>query len=461
MKKILSLILALVMALSLVACGKKDETPDPVEDEQKPEGTVEVVWWTNYGDKNISYLQKTIDAFNASQSDYHVTIEYQGSAAELKAKVQSTAQADLPALFNSSVQSVGICADADYCAPLQQFVDADTEGWPELDATYASLRASYTDGNGNLIGYPNGYSYGGVYYNADLLKDAGIDPASLKTVDDIYNACETLVKGGHCTYGIGFHDSGFYFNAMLGREGVKLYDAGNGYEGRVENCLYESDSTVNTAVTNLLSFYQKLYANKLAIPYGSNYQSEIIPQMASGDCAMFVGVVSMTTKLLTSIEGKFELGIMPLPSVTADGKRTGEPAGGTGIFICDNGDKWAMQGAYEFIKFMSKAEYAADFAASTGYLAPSSVAYESDVYQNYLTNVFPGVSTVYESLANSDDSARNPFVGFASEMEAANKQAVETVANDANANVADVLHTCYTDIQEAIDLYNMSNPVKD
>ena len=78
MKKILSLILALVMALSLVACGKKDETPDPVEDEQKPEGTVEVVWWTNYGDKNISYLQKTIDAFNASQSDYHVTIEYQG-----------------------------------------------------------------------------------------------------------------------------------------------------------------------------------------------------------------------------------------------------------------------------------------------------------------------------------------------------------------------------------------------
>ena len=83
------------------------------------------------------------------------------------------------------------------------------------------------------------------------------------------------------------------------------------------------------------------------------------------------------------------------------------------------------------------------------------------MYQNYLTNVFPGVSTVYESLANSDDSARNPFVGFASEMEAANKQAVETVANDANANVADVLHTCYTDIQEAIDLYNMSNPVKD
>ena len=137
-----------------------------------------------------------------------------------------------------------------------------------------------------------------------------------------------------------------------------LYDNDNGFKGTIEKCLYTSDSTVNNAVKTMLGVYQKLHAENLCIAYGSNYQKEIIPQLADGSCAMLMGVVSMTGKVLTAVGDNFEVGIIPMLSATDAGKRTGEPNGGTGGFICNNGNKWAQKGAYEFIKFASSADEA-------------------------------------------------------------------------------------------------------
>ena len=90
MKKIHALALALVMALSLVACGKEK---DPTADwGPEPEGTIEVEIWTLFGETLRNQYQKVIDDFNASQTKYHVTCETQGSAAELNAKLASVSQ---------------------------------------------------------------------------------------------------------------------------------------------------------------------------------------------------------------------------------------------------------------------------------------------------------------------------------------------------------------------------------
>ena len=173
---------------------------------------------------------------------------------------------------------------------------------------------------------------------------------------------------------------------------------------------------------------------------------------------MMVGVVSMTTKVLNAVDGKYEIGIVPQPSCTANGKRTGEPAGGTGNFIGNNGNADEMQGAYEFIKFASQGEWAAHFAVSTGYLAPNEQAYNHESYQNFKNNVWPAVSVVYDSLAKSDDSANNPYIPISNEMKAANKLMIETVSSDPNADIDAVIQTAYETLQEAIELYNLSNP---
>lgn len=478
MKKVITSILALAMVLSLAACGggggsaststQQPSNPGTSTTQPSNPGTttpttpsepVEVMWWTAFGKANVALLQNVIDAFNASQKNYHVTIEYQGNMTELNAKLGNTAQKDLPAMFSGPVENVAMYANAEYCIPLQNFIDKDTTGWPELKSTWEAIRTAYCDDKGNQVGYPVGYSYPGIYYNVDLLKKAGIDPASIKSFPDLYNACVKLVKGGYCTYGVGFHPDGFYFNAALGREGLQAYNNNNGLKGeRITECLYTKDTKVHDAIYTMLDVYQKLHAEKLCVPYGSDYQAEIIPQMASGDCAMFIGVVSMTTKILTAVDGKFEVGIVPMISATTAGKNTGEPAGGTGLWICNNGNAAQQQGAYEFIKFASTGEQAASFATATGYLAPNQEAYTSNTYKEYMTKTFPAVVGVYESLAKSDDSATNPYIPISNEMKVANKLAIETVATDPKANIDSVIKTAQETIQEAIELYNMSNP---
>lgn len=464
MKRFLALILSLAMALSLTACGGSKSNDDaPATDDTSTsapatsDGPVEIVWWTYFGDTNIGYLQNILDRFNASQSDYHATIEFQGSQSEMNAKIGSTAKSELPALFSGAVENVAMYATSDYCAPLQPYIDADTEGWAELEQTWDAIRAAYQDNEGNQIGYPVGYSYGGLFYNADMFAEAGIDATEIKSMDDLYAACEKLVKGGYCTYGIGFHPDGFYFNGVLGREGLQAYNNGNGYDGQITECLYMDGSTVQSTIYNMLDNYQKLYKNNLAIAWGSDYQAEIIPQIATGDCAMMMGVVSMTTKILKSVDGAFEVGIVPLPTATENGKGTGEPAGGTGTFICDNGDAAQMQGAYELIKYMSTADEAAYFSTCTGYLAPNQQAYDSETYQKYMNETFPAIKAVYESLAASDDSANNPYIPISNEMKSANKLCIQTVTADPSASIEDAMQIACDSIQEAIELYNAAN----
>ena len=460
MKKILALVLALVMALSLVACGKEK---DPTEDwGPEPEGTIEVTIWTYFGETMKNQYQEIIDAFNASQTKYHVVCESQGSQAEMNAKIASTAQEDLPALFHGAVENVAMYANEDYCVPIQEFIDIDEKGaWKELDNTWDAIRAAYQDAEGNQIGYPQGYSYPAIYYNKDMFAKAGIDATKeLLSFEDLYTISKKLVDGGYTTYGIGFHPDGYYFNAALGREGIMYYDNDNGYKGTIENCLYTSDSTANNAVKTMLGTYQKLYADNLAIAYGSNYQKEIIPQLADGSCAMMMAVVSVTGKVLSAVGNNFEVGIVPMISATSAGKRTGNPAGGTGSFICNNGNKWAQKGAYEFIKFASSADQAANFSTMTGYLAPNSDAYNSTTYQDYVKNTFPAIADVYTSLEKSDSSANNPYIPISNEMKAANKTATQEAASDPKADLDTIIKKANDTIQEAIELYNLSNPAK-
>ena len=119
MKKILALILTLVMALSLVACGEKPVEPDQPEEPDTsiilaegneygaPAGRVLVMYWSPYGSGTTKYVDPHIEAFNNMQDEYWVVREYNGGYYDQIAKLMATEKKDLPALVNSSSETVG------------------------------------------------------------------------------------------------------------------------------------------------------------------------------------------------------------------------------------------------------------------------------------------------------------------------------------------------------------------
>lgn len=136
MKKKIAVLLICAMTVGLTGCGSSSGTSEEeTTNVQTDEESTEVVWWTYYGDSNLEYLQNIVDEYNGSQDKYHVTIEFQGTQAEMNAKIQSTALEDLPALFSGAVENVAMYAASEYCMPLQSYIDQDTEGWTELEGT--------------------------------------------------------------------------------------------------------------------------------------------------------------------------------------------------------------------------------------------------------------------------------------------------------------------------------------
>lgn len=200
MKKMTLMVLIAVFVITGVfAAGTKEKI---VEKEIAPtltkDGRIEVMFWCTYTGDSSDFFDKIISEFNTSQSKYFVVKERNGNYYDQLAKMQATDRENLPALCNSSSETVGSYLYSGVVKMVQDFMDADPSYKTNL---YGNLVATYGL-NERLIGYPLGQSLSGFFYNADVFKAAGIDPYSLRSMDAIYEAAGRIVEGGFAKYGI-------------------------------------------------------------------------------------------------------------------------------------------------------------------------------------------------------------------------------------------------------------------
>ena len=464
MKKVLALILTLAMALSLAACGKSADKPDKsnpnvipedawkVSANEIPKGRTLVKYWSPFGSGTASKMDSFINAFNGSQDTYFVVREYNGGYYDQIAKLMATEQADLPALCNSSSETVGSYLHSGLIKMMQDYIDGDSE-MAERNL-YGNLISTFGK-DGDLIGYPVGLSLSGFWYNTAVFEKAGIDPTTLTSFDRVYEAALKIGEGGYAQYALSEEHSGIWANYAFAREGFYTTDNENGATGLPTKCLYDDNSNgFADIVTNYYTEWADLAAKGYLYPVGSSMKEELIPALAAGQLAMIVSTNSYLSQVQAAFGDSKDFGFIPMFSATDNGKQTGFCSSGNGFFIVDNGNKEAMKGAYEFVKFFTNVDNQIAWNAMTGYLPLYDDVYNSKEYQAVLAE-YPYVQSVIEAMRSADNSAWYAFTATNNEYTLAGATCLEAVCNGTPVDQA-IAEMCET-INNAFEMYNATN----
>ncbi len=191
MKRFLALLLALVMALALVACGGKTDPPAentlPAENnEPAPEPSAEKipvnVIAAEYGQNTKQWWADFVTEFNGAHDDIDLTVEVV-SWNDIYTVVNTRISG------NSAPDILNIDVFADYQAddlllPAEEFVSPET---------YAKMYPAFLEQSeidGTVWAIPDLASARAMYYNVDILEAAGVEVPT--TWDELRDACAKI-----------------------------------------------------------------------------------------------------------------------------------------------------------------------------------------------------------------------------------------------------------------------------
>jgi raffinose/stachyose/melibiose transport system substrate-binding protein len=209
---------------------------------------------------------------------------------------------------------------------------------------------------GHQVGVPSTAEAFGLVYNKAVLKAAGIDPAKIKTRNDLEAAFKTLRAKGKKA----IHFSAIWWS--LGAHFTNIYhaDAATTHEGRLAILDQLADGKKNlsadpvfknwVATFDLLKKYNDSAVNLTDTEYDAS-----VADLASGNYGfMFQG--NWTEPNLMTAAPKTDFGLMPLP-ISTDAKAYGNdsiPVGVPGYFMIDKTQSTAAEraGAIDFLTWL-------------------------------------------------------------------------------------------------------------
>ena len=183
MKKVFALVLALALLMSVTAAFA-DKTP--------------LTLWSIAveGDSNRAAYLAAVDAFNAENPDYELTMEpTENEAYKTKIKAAMSAGEDLPDIFFTwSMSFLGDFVEAGrvYC------LDDELPNWKEELTDTVLANSTY---DGKHYGVPLTMNVVTMFANMDLLKSVGYE-AVPETYDELIVLCDKLMEAGIVPFGV-------------------------------------------------------------------------------------------------------------------------------------------------------------------------------------------------------------------------------------------------------------------
>ncbi|MCP4049419.1 MAG: ABC transporter substrate-binding protein [bacterium] len=332
---------------------------------------------------NAALLKEKIADFEKNHPQIKIKLVRYGAADQVEQKIITALAGNRsPDLMWWGPQSLGQLAKTGKLLKIQDKIEADTEFRKE--DIYQSLweMCKYQD---QIYTVPFDTNNLGIYYNKKLFKKVNIDPAKIKTWDQLLSAAKKLTNKDQY---------GFQVPVGTGEWTVWtwqtfLWAAGGEFLNKDQTkAAFDSAEGIKA-----LQFWADLlHKHKVAKPSEphAGYKTE---DFIAGRVAMMInGPWNMSLLQKAEKEIGFEYGSFFIPKL----KRYATNIGGELLYIFKS-DPEKEKAAWEFSKFIMSAEFQRDWSIQTGYLPVCVSATKDQVYQDFLKNN-PFIRTYVEQI---------------------------------------------------------------
>src|SRR5947207_2721458 len=276
--------------------------------------------------------------------------------------------------------------DEDAIVPFDDFArSASDKKW--LDSFFPAFMANSQTG-GKTWGIPFQRSTIVLYWNKEAFREAGLDPEQ-PPVDWAQQAAfaEKLTKrdgsGNVTQWGLQIPSSGFpywLFQALAIENGEELMN-------RQGNQTFYA----RPAVVEALQYWVDLGRKHKVMAPGTIEWGTTPKDFFERKTAMMWTTTGNLTNVRTN--AKFPFGVAMLPA----GKRRGSPTGGGNFYVSKKAPRAQQEAAFQFIRWVTTPERAAQWCVDTGYVAVRADAFETAALKKYAAD-FPAAAVARDQL---------------------------------------------------------------
>lgn len=352
-KRLISCGLIGVMALSLLAgCGGSDEA----ETTTTEDGKIQIEYWYSGGKTAVNVLGEMIEEFNASQDEYEIVGTTQADYTETYEKLQAGIAGDnAPDVALIDVDKARNLSDKNLIADINPYVEKDEDFDREdyMDVFYDQG----VDEDGKLFAFPAYGTTQVLYYNIKAFEEAGVDPASIKTWQDLEAAAQKIydTTGGSM---VGWEPMWGYKNlvdAVFSNGGTLLNEDGTEVMINSQEWVEVWESFRKWIHDDQI---MKIHSGGQGWEYWYNTIDDVLQDKAGGYTGSSGDQADLDFSIVAALEqpGWGENPSYPTAEVLQN------------VMLEGSTDE-EKQGVYEFMKFMTTPENQAKWSMETGYVA--------------------------------------------------------------------------------------------
>ncbi len=447
-KKLLAGLLVFALACTgLAGCGSKGDGNGQGE---TADGKTQLILWSSYTAASNAKLEELVKKFNKESADYEVSLETGQAASGNRQKLSTSTPEYYPSLFMGTNNAIYEYAKADYVAPVQDFIDKDSEDFTA--GMLESVKASYSDTNGKLIGMPVGVSVKGYMVNLDVLAKTGYTVDDLTSFEKIAAAALAAVDKGASEYGYIPADGSEVLDMLL-YQGVGIFDKDNGHSGDITKSLYAEGDT-KAALEKMTKLYADMVKSGTCMK-NTKGQDAGTATFVNGR-SLFWACTSSFVYELQDVNVEFEWAFIPFQGVDDSAAHKGSVLPeGTSIFIANTGDEKEMQGAYEFLKFLAKPENQIFWSTFRGYTPYTEEALNSEEWTTWRDENYPSEVKLEEKLKAGSTGLKFPNATITNKLLDASFEIVSSIISEPSGDLNSYIETAAETLNKSIEILQL------